>query len=199
MSRQTSAPLVHTTLNASYRRAIDIVRLVENGDLDINPSYQRGQVWTENQKTALVRSWLTGIPSGVVILADRDNRNWAKANGNTPISSGEPLWACIDGQQRITAAQSWFNSTLAVPASWFDPQYVETAQDTDDGPYVTHGGLTVVGRRMVESRALLQVADAKTCATVADEAAIYLLVNGGGTPQTEQDMDNANDIAHPKR
>lgn len=33
-------------------------------------------------------------------------------------------------------------------------------------------------------------------ATVQEEAAVYLLVNGGGTPQTDADMSNAARIAN---
>lgn len=195
MTRQTVAPLVHTTLSATNRRAIDLVRLVERNELDLRPAYQRGHVWTGDQQMALVRSWLLGIPTGVVILSDRENHNWAKANRATPLALGEASWACIDGQQRITTAQLWFGGHFGVPATWFDPQYIEDAVMTDDGPYVGHTGLTVTGQRMVDSRALIQVAEAKTCASVAEEAAIYLLVNGGGTPQSDADMANAQHIA----
>jgi len=195
VTRQTAAPLAHATLSATYRRAIDLVRLVERNELDLKPPYQRGQVWNADQQMALIRSWLLGIPTGVVILSDRENRNWAKHNGTTPINLGDPSWACIDGQQRITTAQLWFGGHFGVPATWFDPSYIDAAVMTDDGPYVGHTGLTVTGQRMVDSRALIQVSEAKTCASVADEAAIYLLVNGGGTPQTEADMANAQHIA----
>ena len=191
MTRQTTTPLVHTTLSATYRRAIDLVRLVERHELDLQPAYQRGNVWTHDQRMALIRSWLLGIPTGVAILSDRENRNWAKTNGTTPLALGDPSWACIDGQQRITTASLWFKGEFGVPASWFEPKYIADAVSTDDGLYVGYTGLTVTGQRMVDSRALIQVAEAKTCASVADEAAIYLLVNGGGTPQTAADMANA--------
>ena len=197
MTRQTAAPLNHTTLSASYRRARELARLVDDGDLDLTPPYQRGAVWTDDQRIALIRSWLTGIPSGTVILSDRVNNWWAKANGSTPLDTGAPTWSCVDGKQRISTASGWFASQIAVPASWFEPQFIEVTEDTTDGPYVRYSGLTEVGRRVVDSRALIQVAEAKTCATVQDEAAIYLLVNGGGTPQSDADMANARHIADP--
>lgn len=193
MTRQTPAPLTHMTLSATYRRAQELARMCEQ-DIDLKPPYQRGDAWTADQRIALVHSWLTGIPIGTVILNDRTTRAWEKANGSDPMKTGEPIQAVIDGRQRITTAVMWFASEFAIPASWIDPEYIEAAEDTPDGPYVRYDGLTKVGRNMFTARALLQVAEAKV-ATVQDEAAIYLLVNGGGTPQTDADMANAAKVA----
>jgi hypothetical protein len=59
---------------------------------------------------------------------------------------------------------------------------------------VRYSHLTKAARLKFANRAHLSVAMAKV-ATIAEEAEIYLLVNGGGTPQTETDMDNAARIA----
>lgn len=195
MTRQTNAPLEHLSLNAADRQAREIVRsFSESFGLDLNPPYQRGRVWNEDQKIALIRSWLTGTPTGVVIFNDRSTPEWKGANGYDPTERDEPIYACIDGQQRISAAREWFGDELAVPASWFEPEHVERTEETDDGPYVRWSGLTLVRQRHFANRAHLTVATARV-ATVQEEAAIYLLVNGGGTPQTEADMANAARVA----
>ncbi|MFB7376536.1 DUF262 domain-containing protein [Kitasatospora purpeofusca] len=191
MTQQTDAPLRHTTLNTSYRTAKQMARLAAEGDLDLNPPYQRGGVWTTDQRIALVKSWLTGIPAGTVIISDRGNAARAKANGRSVYDTGEPTWACIDGKQRITTARFWFDDQFAVPASWFPAEYVATTEETGDGPYVRFSGLTRPGRLQFERMATLQVAEAQTAETVQDEAAIYLLVNGGGTAQTDDDLAQA--------
>lgn len=195
MTRQTSAPLEHLSLNAADRQAREIVRsFSESFGLDLNPPYQRGQVWTEDQKIALVRSWLTGTPTGVVIFNDRSTPEWKAASGYDPAERGESIYACIDGQQRISAAHEWFGDELAVPASWFEPEHVERIEDTEDGPYVRWSGLSKVRQRHFANRAHLTVATARV-GTVQQEASIYLLVNGGGTPQTDADMAKAADVA----
>lgn len=198
MTRQTTTPLTHTTLSATYRAARELARLVTDTDLDLNPPYQRANVWNPDQRIALIRSWLIGIPSGTVILSDRATNAWAKANGAHVYDSGAPFLACVDGKQRITTACLWFEGELAAPASWFEPRFIDTVEDSVDGPYVRYSGLSKVGRRMIDSRATFQVAEARTCSTIADEAAIYLLVNGGGTPQTDADMANAARHTNPK-
>lgn len=194
MTRQTPAPLEHLSLSTADRQAREIARSFSEFGLDLNPPYQRGKVWTVDQQIALVRSWLTGTPTGVVIFNDRSTSEWMNANGYDPTESGDPIYAVIDGQQRITAARSWFSDELAVPASWFTSEDVTATEDTDDGPYVRWSGLTLPRQRHFANRAHLTVATARV-ATIQEEAAVYLLVNGGGTPQTPADMANAERVA----
>lgn len=189
MTYQTNAPIEHTSLSATFRRASELATNVEEGHLDLDPPYQRGDVWVESQRIGLVRSWLTGIPTGVVILSDRTNRNWGATCGEPGVD--EPIWACVDGRQRITTAISWFSGGFAVPASWIDPQYVDVTESTSDGLYVRYTGLTTTGQRMLSSRASIQVAEYRWAGSLADEASMYLLVNGAGTPQEDADSARA--------
>ncbi|WP_103512909.1 DUF262 domain-containing protein [Streptomyces sp. SM13] len=196
MTRQTPAPFDHVSLNPSFQSARWLARRVAEGEINANPPYQRGGVWTEEQRIALVQTWLRGLPAGVVILADRCNAKWGAANpGADPYDTGTGLWAVVDGKQRLTTAVMWFGSAFAIPASWLPADHVDVTEDTDDGPYVRHSGLTLKGQRFMERYCSLLVAETKDCATEADEAAFYLLVNGGGTPQTDTDMNNAARIA----
>lgn len=196
MTRQTAEPFDHMSLNPAYREAKGLTDQITEGVIVLDPPYQRGSVWTLDQRIALVESWLRGLPTHVITLADRGTDLWRRANeGNDPYETGLGIWAVIDGKQRLTTACMWFASEFAVPASWVPADFVETTEDTDDGLYVRHNGLTDVGRRFIRSRFGLLVAETKDCATEADEAAFYLLVNGGGTPQTEADMANAARVA----
>jgi hypothetical protein len=196
MSRQTSAPFDHISLNPSFQSASWLARRVGEGEINLDPPYQRGDKWTEDQRIALVQTWLRGLPAGVVILADRCTDAWIKANpGRDPYETGEALWACVDGKQRLTTAVLWFGSEFAIPASWLPADHVDLIEDTDDGPYVRHNGLTLKGQRFMERYCSLLVAESKDCATEAEEAAFYLLVNGGGTPQGAADMENAARVA----
>lgn len=194
MTRQTPAPIEHTSLAPSARPASTLVRSVDDGQLDLDAPYQRGAVWTLDQHIALVHSWLTGLPAGVVILSDRGNPAWAAATEDV-YETGAAIWAAVDGKQRILTAKKWFDSDFAVPASWFDPALVAETEPTSDGPYVRHRGLTVAGRLKFDRRAQFQVAEFRTAAGIADEAATFVLVNGGGTSQGRDDMDRARSVA----
>lgn len=196
MTRQTDAPFDHVSLTPSFQSASWLVRRIRDREIILDPPYQRGSVWTLDQRLALVQTWLRGLPAGVVILADRCTDAFKAANqGLDPYETGEGLWACVDGKQRLTTAAMWFGSEFAIPASWLSADHIETVEDTDDGPYVRQGGLTRKGQRFMERYCSLLVAETKDCATEADEAAFYLLVNGGGTPQSRADMNNAARVA----
>ncbi|MGW1002064.1 DUF262 domain-containing protein [Streptomyces sp. NPDC002520] len=97
MTRQTSRPLEHHNLRTSDRSPREIATSFRSTfGLDLAPDYQRGDVWTEDQRVALILSWLTGTPTGVVILNDRTTPEWKQANGYDPTDRGEPMYACID-------------------------------------------------------------------------------------------------------
>lgn len=187
MTRQTTTQIKHVSLAAANRPAREIARLAAN-DIDMSPEYQRGSVWTEDQRIALIRSWLQGVPIPAIILNDRFWGPWPKDNNRMPV--GGYGFAVVDGKQRIETAVAWFDDELAVPASWFDPEWLSETTETDDGPYVTYTGLTPAGQRLMANRAMLPTVEARL-GSLRDEADLYLLINGGGTPQSEQDMDNA--------
>ncbi|MFE3452412.1 DUF262 domain-containing protein [Nonomuraea sp. NPDC059194] len=190
MTRQTDQPLEHRSLNATNREASGLVNLVREGDLLLDTPYQRGDVWTLDQRVALVKSWLLGLPIPALIINDRLGAFW----GETHHDDIDFAYAMIDGKQRITTAAMWFGSDFAVPASWFPEGEVSVTERTPDGPYVLFSGLTVIGQRRFMRRALIPVCEARV-KTVREEAEIYLLVNGAGTPQSDEDMERARRIA----
>lgn len=182
MTRQTPEPLEHLGLSASNRSLADLVHLWQEGYYTVDLPYQRGPVWTEDQRIELIHSIMTGTPIPALIINERP---WRRDN---------PMYAVIDGRQRMETARMWWENRLAVPASWFPADQVETTVDTADGPYVTFAGLTGTGRRKFANGAQIPVATARV-ATEAEEAAIYLRVNGSGTAQSAADMERAARIA----
>ncbi|MFI7329456.1 hypothetical protein ACIBQ3_33060 [Streptomyces rubiginosohelvolus] len=89
---------------------------------------------------------------------DRATTEWQEASRYDPAGRGEPIDACIDGQQRISGAIDWFEDQVAVPASWFNADDVTATEDTVDGPCVRWSGLTLPWQRHFADRALLTVA-----------------------------------------
>lgn len=191
MTRQTAQPLEHRSLNATNREAIGLVKLVHEGDLLLDTPYQRGDVWTLDQRVALVKSWLMGLPIPAMIMSDR--MSWWDRNADGDLG---PAYAMIDGKQRTLTAIAWYDSDFAVPASWFPADQIETPEDTVDGSYVRFSGLTIVGQRRFMRMAQFPVCEARAV-SVEEEAQIYLLVNGSGTAQTSDDLDRAARVASP--
>ncbi|MEV5194756.1 hypothetical protein AB0K86_19895 [Streptomyces clavifer] len=50
MTHQTKAPIEYTNFEIKHERASALARLADDGGLDLNPSYQRGSVWTLDQR-----------------------------------------------------------------------------------------------------------------------------------------------------
>lgn len=195
MTRQTNDVLARLPLSTSNRQARWIIRQIEDGDLDIDPPYQRGAVWSEDQRVALMRSLLSGVPIPTLIINDRHGQHWADTAAYDRHGTGKASYAVVDGKQRLLCLKAWYDGELAIPASWIEAEYVDHTEDTPDGPYVRSTGLNDLGRRATGERILIPIGEAQA-GSLREEAEIYLLVNGGGTPQTDADMDNARRVAN---
>lgn len=161
--------------------------------IDLGAPYQRGSVWTDEQRRNLIRSLLMGIPTGTVIVAEQ------------PVSTARYL-RVLDGKQRIEAIRSFAAGSLAVPAAWFDDADLNGDVNTD----VTFADLSARGGRMFRNtpfphlrfRSHVEMAvdpdtgrwthrDRTTDEALAAEAVVYDLINFGGTPHTDDDRARA--------
>jgi hypothetical protein len=188
MTYQTSKPVPDMRMNITARCWSELVHQVQRGDTTYELPYQRGAVWTDEQRLMLIYSILSGTPVPALIVNERPHNMWFAADG-----SHLPIVAVIDGQQRLTTVKMFMEDALLVPASWFPADRVETTEDTDDGPYLRYSGLTRPGQRFFENMTV-PVAQARLN-SVAAEAAVYLRVNGSGTPQSDEDMARAAAVA----
>lgn len=192
-TRQTSSPLKRYALSGSNRSAREIARIFASDEGDTSPNYQRGSVWTDDQRMGLVRSWIMNVPVPSIIINDRLFGPWP-GGGPDGTPAGGSCYAVIDGKQRIETAIAWFEDELAVPASWFPKSDVEAPEHTEDGFYVRHSGLSRPAQRHQAMSWQLPVVEAQV-STIEEEASLYLLVNGAGTPQRQDDMLHAESVA----
>jgi len=156
-----------------------ITFLCEGGpELDLNPPYQREEVWSEEQRVNLIKSILQGLPIGVIFLNSRDIM--------------EPV-RVVDGKQRILAIRSFLDGDLAVPREWFAdeaerPEYPDIKTSVTSA-VVTGLDLAPRGRRHFEINA---IATYETrFETEDEERELYLRINFGGVPHTEADLARA--------
>lgn len=190
----TTAPFGHQTLTPSNRMATETVRNVNDGTTIVDPPYQRGDVWSDDQRRLLIASALRGLPIPAIIVNDRGTPNWAKNNGGYP-DRGLGLYAIVDGKQRVETFRQFFDSELAVPASWFNPEDIEASIIGADGTeWITFDGLTKRSQRRCENHFNIPTITAQA-ATVEEEAELYLTVNGAGVAQSDDDLANAARVA----
>lgn len=183
MTRQLNSPIVPVAMKAYHRTAIDLHFQITGGKILLDPPYQRGSVWTEDQRLDLMYSMLSGFPIGAIILNDRMNGTWGF----------KVAYAVIDGRQRLETISAWFSDGLRIPISWVVPEAIRDdaqAYDTGDGLYVHNSDLTPNGQAEIESRMSVSTMVANVN-SLAGEAEIYRLVNAGGTAHTADDMTRA--------
>ena len=194
-SLQVDKPFERLSLDTSNRVAPELVRMIDEGQLDTEPPYQRPSIWSEDQRRNLVRSWLQGIPVPAITINDRTTSDWAAANGLDRLRSGKGMYSVVDGKQRLEAARAWFHGELSVPATWFEDRDVDDVTMTDDGPYVTFNQLSRRGQTRMELGGAPLPMNRAQVDSIEAEADLYLLLNGGGTAQTDEDMANAARVA----
>ncbi|WPS85553.1 DUF262 domain-containing protein (plasmid) [Brevibacillus halotolerans] len=91
---------------------VSFVRFIEEAEkeegLQMNPDFQRGHVWTEEQQVKYIEFLLRGGKTARKIYLN--NSNWNNTN-DTP---SEKLYVCVDGLQRATAIRRFVNNEIRV-------------------------------------------------------------------------------------
>ena len=72
-----------------------ISRQLEKGNIDLNPSFQRRDAWTDEEKSKLIESLMLGFPVPPIILAE----NKKKKNS----------YIVIDGKQRLLSIRRFYS------------------------------------------------------------------------------------------
>lgn len=158
---QKDFPRYSNTIDHPLRH---IHTLLEPGEgelpLNMDPPYQRGHVWTDEQATAFMGYFLqTGGAHNPAIFINR--RPWAAMDGSDEV---------IDGKQRLTAMRRWVDGDILAKAfgrlMWF--------KDTTE----------------CERRKLPSIRISYVELTPTQILRFYLVLNSGGTPHTQKEIED---------
>ncbi|WP_141090923.1 DUF262 domain-containing protein, partial [Campylobacter concisus] len=85
----------------------------EYGDQFIIPAYQRGLVWSENQKVNLIKTIMAGVPIGTFVFARQayDKQTLKKLPARK--------YYLLDGQQRLNAIRGFLDNEFAMDGYFF--------------------------------------------------------------------------------
>lgn len=182
-----SAPLAEIHLSSLRYTAMNFTEGSIADKYDLNPPYQRGAVWTEQQRHDLMQSLISGIPIGAVIT----NQRSYTTSENERVFGSPHIYAVIDGKQRIETIQAFHRDEFAVPADWWSDRAIDPSRVSADGT-VTYSALSDYGQRTFDMLPIpTEVAQVRS---LRAEAMIFRLVNTGGTEQTEGDIARAASI-----
>lgn len=82
--------------------------------IDLEPEYQRGNVWTLEQKQSLIESIFHNVDIGKIAIIKRP---WG-SNPNTPLTP--KLYEMLDGKQRLTALVEFFTGQFSFKGKYYN-------------------------------------------------------------------------------
>jgi len=78
----------------AYDKSIsDIVRMIEDGEINLNPEYQRNYIWDNKKASLLVESIILNVPIPVIYVSQES----------------DDTWTVIDGLQRLYSLKRFFD------------------------------------------------------------------------------------------
>lgn len=127
--------------------------------LQLNPDFQRGHVWTENQQIAWLEFFLKGGKTGRVLYFNYPS--W-----NSSIKDGDYNdFVCVDGLQRIIAIYKFMNGEIPVFGSYIS--------EYEDKMSLMRNSIKVNINDLKSKKEVLQW---------------YVDMNAGGTPHTNEEI-----------
>lgn len=137
-------------------------RYVDHYGLDVSPDFQRGYVWTPEQKVRFVEYMLRGGVSGLDIYTNCPT--WQ--HGHIGADNPDSWFVLVDGKQRLDAALGFLNNEFPVFGHYF--------REFTDRPRITQCNFR------------WHVNDLKTREECLQW---YLDLNSGGTVHTSDELD----------
>ncbi len=162
------------TSEGSYRVQYPIDHLIQwieeqerEYDLQLNPDFQRGHVWTEEQQVSWLEFFLRGGRSGDTLYFN--DPNWLAW---TPEDSGYKDFVCVDGLQRITAIRRFLNDEIKVFGHYYsefeDPRWLRS-----------NANITINVNNLKTRKEVLKW---------------YIDMNSGGTPHSEAEINRVTEL-----
>lgn len=197
-------PLPEVSLQAANYTVYHWTMVRRDDPFDFDAPYQRGSVWTDEQRRALVRSLLIGLPIGIIYVSELP---YSLPDG----TSRRGYVRIIDGKQRILTMRSFFNDEIGVPGHWFREEHLEDPSAREREVFASD--LSDWGRRNIEGRSMpsfefnpqrvyveceggeingrWNIEHRDEEGMLRAEAELFLLINEGGTPQDQETLDRA--------
>jgi hypothetical protein len=185
--------LRHRSISAQGRSLSELVNMVRNGGFLLDTEYQRGDVWTESQQVALLKSFFLGVPVPAIIVNLRgDLKPWRDLYPDSGVH-----YACIDGKQRMLALMRWYGGQLRLPIEWFDEGDIVWESVPVGAMKVTFNNLTRP-RQLNLKRMAIPFAVAQL-PTLREEVEVYLLINRQGVDHTDAELARAQAVLDAQR
>lgn len=135
-----------------------IEKSIENFNVDMDPIYQRGHVWSDEQRRTFVGYWLQGGTVPPIWI-------WQPSEEQEDVGVRHEL---IDGKQRMTALLDWWHGRIPATIDGRDIWVHETDRQAN--------------HRLTIKWMFVRLANR------VDVLRFYLRLNGGGTPHSPEEL-----------
>jgi hypothetical protein len=143
----------------------NILDLIDDGDLELAPDFQRNMVWKARQKSRLIESVLLQIPLPAFYFAEDTNG----------------MMRVVDGLQRLSTIHGYVRGTGSDAFALTDLEYLESAKGRRFEELSP-----ALQRRIHNAQIVVHVIDPTTPAGVKYD--IFKRINTGGTPLNAQEI-----------
>lgn len=90
-------PIERKIVTQAYDKSVsDVVRMVEDGEIRLDPDYQRNYVWDNKKASLLVESIILNVPIPIIYVSQEKDETWT----------------VIDGLQRLYSLKRFFNGAF---------------------------------------------------------------------------------------
>lgn len=161
-------PITRLSFDAQVKSISAFAYWAEDGELDLTPPYQRGSVWPEEARVALVHSVLQGVPLGSVFLNARGEH--------------DPVLHVVDGKQRLEALTDFLAGRLRFPAAWIAPEDLAGPADADG--LICFSDLTRPAQLVLKRGATVSVYMTKL-PSEEEERELFERINWSGVPMED--------------
>lgn len=143
-----------------------LTRRVQEKSLLTTPEYQRGRVWTDNQASKYVGFLVEGGVSPPIFI-----QQWAIV-----VTDPTPLDELIDGLQRVTALVRFAFNEIPLETPRGERAFLHDFTLEDQKALLGPSGIKLTAYYVC-------------CPTRTDVLELYLRLNKGGTPHTQEEIE----------
>lgn len=90
------------TTQAYDKSVSDIVRMIEDKDIRLDPDYQRNYVWDNKKASMLIESIILNVPIPVIYVSQEEDDSWSVIDGLQRLSS---LKRFFDGKFKLSGLE----------------------------------------------------------------------------------------------
>lgn len=160
----------------------EVINLYRDGELKIDPVFQRLFRWEDERKTRFIESILLGIPFPPIFVFQDEKGVWELIDGLQRLSTIFQLTGDLEGERAQELGPLVLNGTQFLP-SLNGKRWTESAEDAGDGI-----GQTL---QIDIKRARVRVEILKSESDLAAKFELFQRLNTGGAELTEQEVRNS--------